>query len=739
MKKIFTLCFFLSLFAVSVQAQLPDGSVAPDFTATDIEGNEWNLYSLLDEGKTVILDFSATWCGPCWSYHESGALEDLYETYGPDGSDEVFVFMLESDDDTELDCLYNGPDCTGGTTGDWVTGTHYPIIDNAANIAAMYEVGYYPTIYHVCQNRLISEAGQVPTAELYSLGGSCLSASGMNNAGILKYTGFEGTFCGNVTFKPSIQFQNLGTEPMTSATISLLLNGDVEETVDWSGDLGTFGIDEFEFSEITISDATDLAIAIVNVNGTTDDDMTNNGYVTDVMPSISVDQNSLVLEFFTDEYPGESYWELRDANGNAFYTGGNSLVVGGAENNTSYTQALTLYNEEIPLPGDGCYEFIMYDSYGDGICCEYGEGYYRLTDASGNVIIEGGNFETQDVNPFKIEGATPISDNGAIVLYSGNSGQFCGEMQLNPVLTMQNLGANDITEMVIEANGPSGNLISFNWTGTISSGSYGTVDMGTIGVTEGPVTVQIVSINGETDAYPYKNDYSIDISRNYTQTTDYLLEIQTDGYAYEFFWQFQNSAGDIFAFGGNEVVGIDGGGLGGSAPTDPGAYANNTLVSVPISVPEYIVDCYELFLVDSYGDGFVDGGGGYVKLTDPAGNVIYEQDLSSTPFSTAQTLIDAEPEPNAVQELVGLNNVQMFPNPVSDQLNVQFNLLENTSMQVSIFNVLGQQVSTVANQNFNQGSHRLDVNVANMNSGIYYLRFSNDGQLTTKKFTVVNN
>jgi hypothetical protein len=32
-------------------AQLPDGSIAPDFTATDIDGVEHNLYDLLDEGK----------------------------------------------------------------------------------------------------------------------------------------------------------------------------------------------------------------------------------------------------------------------------------------------------------------------------------------------------------------------------------------------------------------------------------------------------------------------------------------------------------------------------------------------------------------------------------------------------------------------------------------------------------------------------------------------------------------
>ena len=46
-------------------AQLPDGSIAPDFTTTDVNGNVHRLYDYLDDGYTVILDISATWCGPC--------------------------------------------------------------------------------------------------------------------------------------------------------------------------------------------------------------------------------------------------------------------------------------------------------------------------------------------------------------------------------------------------------------------------------------------------------------------------------------------------------------------------------------------------------------------------------------------------------------------------------------------------------------------------------------------------
>lgn len=60
---------------------------APDFTLTDQYGNSHTLSDY--KGKTVFLNFWATWCGPCKS--EMPDIQKLYESYGENSEDLVVL------------------------------------------------------------------------------------------------------------------------------------------------------------------------------------------------------------------------------------------------------------------------------------------------------------------------------------------------------------------------------------------------------------------------------------------------------------------------------------------------------------------------------------------------------------------------------------------------------------------------------------------------------------------------
>ena len=69
----------------------PPANIAPDFTMLDTDGNEVTLAEFF--GKPIILNFWASWCGPCKM--EMPEIQNFYEKYG-----ENIHFLAVSVDDS---------------------------------------------------------------------------------------------------------------------------------------------------------------------------------------------------------------------------------------------------------------------------------------------------------------------------------------------------------------------------------------------------------------------------------------------------------------------------------------------------------------------------------------------------------------------------------------------------------------------------------------------------------------
>jgi thiol-disulfide isomerase/thioredoxin len=262
----------ISSFSMTTNAQLPNGCIGPDFTATDLNGNTVNLYSILNQGKTVFMDISATWCGPCWSYHNTGALENLYNQYGPPGTNELMVLFVEGDGSTNTACLYGPTGCNSSTQGDWVTGTPYPIIDNAT-IANQYQIGYYPTIYMITPDRICRENSQISTASHYAaMQQYAITAIAGNDGGLDFGCGMNDNVTGcSAGVNLSVRLFNYSTSPLTSATITVSVNSVVQQTIPWTGNLATYAYAIVNITGVTGNVGSNTAqVSITGINGGTD-------------------------------------------------------------------------------------------------------------------------------------------------------------------------------------------------------------------------------------------------------------------------------------------------------------------------------------------------------------------------------------------------------------------------------------------------------------------------------------
>lgn len=97
--------------------------------------------------------------------------------------------------------------------------------------------------------------------------------------------------------------------------------------------------------------------------------------------------NEVTISILLDNYPGETTWRITNAGGTVVASGG------------PYSAGGTTVTATACLP-DGCYDFTILDSYGDGICCSYGNGAYSVTDVDGNTLASGGSFAASETTNF---------------------------------------------------------------------------------------------------------------------------------------------------------------------------------------------------------------------------------------------------------------------------------------------------------------------------------------------------
>lgn len=209
--------------------------------------------------------------------------------------------------------------------------------------------------------------------------------------------------CGN-WLEPTLTLRNDGQQTLTAATIEYAINNGSVHTAYWSGSLPTFEHEEIVLPGIYFNPnqgtANTIEAEIVAVNNGYDNVLVNNNAAKNFEGVPMIETIGLTVDIRTDYYGYETYWEIINDAGQIVASGGNLNVGanGGGQQLASSSDpgayaSNALSTHHVELPAEGCYEFRVLDDYGDGMCCNYGNGFFRVKDDNGTLLFYGGNFE----------------------------------------------------------------------------------------------------------------------------------------------------------------------------------------------------------------------------------------------------------------------------------------------------------------------------------------------------------
>lgn len=78
-----------------------------------------------------------------------------------------------------------------------------------------------------------------------------------------------------------------------------------------------------------------------------------------------------------------------------------------------------------------------------------------------------------------------------------------------------------------------------------------------------------------------------------------------------------------------------------------------------------------------------------------------------------------------------------YPNPFNAETSIKFSLSTRGHLKVTIFDILGREVTALADDIMNGGSHSIIWNAANFSSGIYFVRLEYEGRVKSRKIILI--
>ena len=281
----------------------------------------------------------------------------------------------------------------------------------------------------------------------------------------------------DATITPTLRITNAGSTTLTSATITYQLDTDTPVVINWTGNLAMNAFEDIPLTAIAVSgDGThSFTASVANPNGNVDESPSNDANTQNFIIPDSFEVTTIRVIITPDRYGNETTWQLFDSTGALAGDGGPYQTTG-----TNATQPDVITDVPITIL-DECYTFIIRDSYGDGICCAYGAGDYRLEDVEGNILIDGnGDFGDDASHLFRVTASCLVDGCMDATACNYDSSATCDDGSCilpdgctNALACNYDLTAQCDNGSCTYLDNPVTDLTAYNWTLVFDSGCTG--------------------------------------------------------------------------------------------------------------------------------------------------------------------------------------------------------------------------------------------------------------------------
>lgn len=123
------------------------------------------------------------------------------------------------------------------------------------------------------------------------------------------------------------------------------------------------------------------------------------------------------------------------------------------------------------------------------------------------------------------------------------------------------------------------------------------------------------------------------------------------------------------------------------------------------------------------------------KLVDTRNNKPKEKSLLAfKPFAPYAPILKSMNR----EQVKTLSNVKIYPNPVSDQLNLSYRLGKEASVSIKIMDALGNEINTLLAERLKEGDqvHNFMLN-SKLSSGYYFIRIMAGTETVVKRIQIL--